>query len=118
MATPLAAPVVSNAGGILSCGSAEPPSTDWPGWPLLRSRSDDSIAFAKWCYACEYQKPVVQLICIGSYVGMLSIVGVQFGRILRHGYGVYGDMYRVQDTDGVDYWVDKSLCTAITGLPD
>ena len=95
-----------------------PPSLDWPGRPLLSSRIDDSIAFAKWCFACEYQKPQTQPISIGTYVGMLSIVGVKFGRILRHGYGMYGDQYRVEDIDGNDYWVEKSRCTAVLGLPD
>ena len=73
------------------------------------------ISFAKSCYARAYRCQATQPLKPGTYVGIIFIVGIQFGQVLRQGYGFFADYYRVKDMDGSEFWVEMRLCTEVNG---
>ena len=115
MAAPLV-PEVSNAGGILlgadsSWELAEPAH----GKPRYSPLVDAEVAFAKYTYA-QYQHDAAHSdIPARTPVAVRTIVGLEFGRIMRRGYDHYKDQYRVAFPDGSDHWVNVHHCHA---LPD
>lgn len=51
----------------------------------------------------------------GTEVDVFCFVGPRRrGVILRAGYGIYEDKYRVQFADGRDSWAERWLCTCIS----
>ena len=101
------------AGGILcTADSAEAEPELFNGMPMYISLADEMVERAKWWWAFMLDSQPAEL-PVGTCVIFRSVAGVKYGRVIRSGYDLYANQYRVKFFDGTDQWADKCQCRAV-----
>ena len=105
------------AGAVLLATDIPSSTSDAPpGAPRYMSLPDCLVHRAKWWW--NLMMPLRgESLPSGTWVFERGIADIRYGMVLRRGYDLYSQQYRVQYFDGSDQWADLSQCRAVSMAP-